>query len=46
MATVPDNVPLSLAHLSELDVPPLDPGSYPFACPVHPNMGGTITVEP
>ena len=24
MATVPDNVPLSLAHLSELDVPPLE----------------------
>jgi sugar phosphate isomerase/epimerase len=23
MATIPDNVPLSLAHLSELDVPPL-----------------------
>ena len=24
MATIPDNVPLSLAHLSELDVPPLE----------------------
>ena len=29
-----------------VDVPALDPGADAFACPVHPNMGGTITVQP
>jgi plastocyanin len=29
-----------------VELPPLDPGAYPFTCPVHPNMGGTITVAP
>ena len=29
-----------------VEVPPLDPGGYEFSCPVHPNMTGTIAVEP
>jgi plastocyanin len=29
-----------------VDLPPLDPGVYAYSCPVHPNMLGTITVEP
>jgi plastocyanin len=24
---------------------PLQPGSYPFVCNVHPNMKGTLTVQ-
>jgi plastocyanin len=26
------------------DIPPLQPGTYPFHCDVHPDMTGTITV--
>jgi plastocyanin len=29
-----------------VEVPPLNPGGYEFSCPVHPNMTGTIAVEP
>ncbi len=29
-----------------VNVPPLEPGVYAYSCPVHPNMSGTITVEP
>jgi len=29
-----------------IEVPPLAPGTYAYTCPVHPTMGGTITVEP
>ena len=29
-----------------VELPPLDPGEYAYSCPVHPNMVGTITVEP
>jgi plastocyanin len=29
-----------------LEVPPLTAGRYEFVCPVHPNMTGTITVQP
>ncbi|HEY3523562.1 MAG TPA: cupredoxin domain-containing protein [Candidatus Limnocylindrales bacterium] len=27
------------------DVGPLQPGSYPFVCTIHPNMTGTLTVQ-
>jgi plastocyanin len=29
----------------QLAVGPLEPGSYPFVCTVHPNMTGTITAK-
>jgi plastocyanin len=29
----------------QLAVGPLEPGSYPFVCTIHPNMVGTITAE-
>ena len=29
----------------QLPLGPLEPGSYPFVCTVHPNMTGTITAE-